>query len=178
MAYAACLIANHLLDRGAQQSRAFTAMQLLRLVYIAHGFHLAYGRGPLIDEAVEATRYGPVIASLYRQVKRYGGLAVTEPLPTGPFWWMRESRVDTTTAALLDSVLTGYGGYSGVDLAAMTHQPGTPWWTVWNDQGGRDRWRAHVDDPLIEAFYRAKLDDVRAGWRAAIARAVGEAVAS
>ena len=48
-------------------------MKLIKLVYIAHGWHLALENGKsLISEAVMAWKYGHVINSLYQKLKRYG----------------------------------------------------------------------------------------------------------
>lgn len=159
-AYPPATIANYFLERAAQEGSALTPMQLLKLVYIAHGFNLGYGRGRLINEEVQAWRYGPVIHSLYSQVKHYGSTAVREPLQTGVFPWVRDANVDPTTASLLDHVWAGYGHYSGVQLSEMTHRPGSPWWIEWNERGGRNQYFAVIDDDLIRAFYESKIAQV------------------
>ncbi|MCD8455896.1 DUF4065 domain-containing protein [Xylella taiwanensis] len=46
-------------------------MQVLKLVYIAHGWHLGFRQEPLLNKRVEAWRHGPVIRSLYEKVKKY-----------------------------------------------------------------------------------------------------------
>lgn len=136
-------------------------MQLLKLVYIAHGWHLGYTGKPLINEEVQAWKYGPVIHSLYKQLRQYGSGAVREPVATGPFPWMRDADVDPEPASLLDSVWQNYAGYGGVQLSAMTHQQGTPWWVAWNENGGRSKYYAEIDDSLIEAHYKEKIAQAR-----------------
>jgi len=44
-------------------------MKLQKLVYYAHGWHLALNNEPLIDEQVECWQYGPVISSLFHEFK-------------------------------------------------------------------------------------------------------------
>jgi|GEM_PF-5349088 len=39
MSYSPSVIANYFLDRASKEGRAVTPMQLLKLVYIAHGWH-------------------------------------------------------------------------------------------------------------------------------------------
>src|SRR5208282_4587731 len=51
-------------------------LKLQKLVYFAHGWHLALRDQPLIDELVEAWDYGPVVPSLYHQFKRYGNQSI------------------------------------------------------------------------------------------------------
>lgn len=161
MSYSPATIANYFLEKASSEGRALTPMQLLKLVYIAHGWHLGYGAGPLIDESVQAWRYGPVIHSLYKQIQKYGSSAVQEPLQTGPFPWMRDAAVSPNDALLLDQVWMGYGHYSGIELSNMTHLPGSPWWTTWNELDGKSEYFAVIDDELIRAFYESKIQSIR-----------------
>jgi uncharacterized phage-associated protein len=63
--YECDLIANELLSLSARDTAPLTVMKLLKLVYIAHGWYLAFADKPLISEKVEAWDYGPVRASAY-----------------------------------------------------------------------------------------------------------------
>ncbi len=45
-------IANYFLRRVSQKGRALTPMWVLKLVYIAHAWHLGLRKQPLIDEHV------------------------------------------------------------------------------------------------------------------------------
>ncbi|MEA9911597.1 type II toxin-antitoxin system antitoxin SocA domain-containing protein [Xanthomonas campestris pv. raphani] len=155
--YPSTNIANNLLERAARERRGLTPMQLLKLVYIAHAFSLGYGRGPLINEPVEAWKYGPVVRSLYNQVRDYDGSPVNGLLQTGPNPWDRASQVDAQADQLLQSVWSSYGSYDGYQLSNMTHMPGSPWWITWNDRGGRNQFSAVIDDNLIRDFYESKL---------------------
>ncbi|WP_369210846.1 Panacea domain-containing protein [Xylella fastidiosa] len=69
MPYSPATIANYFLQRASKEGRALTPMQVLKLVYIAHGWHLGFRKEPLIDESVEAWRHGPAIRSLYNKIK-------------------------------------------------------------------------------------------------------------
>ena len=76
MPYDAATVANRFIELAESDSgRRLTPMQLIKLTYIAHGFSLAIKNRPLLDESVEAWRYGPVIPSLYRKLKSYGRIA-------------------------------------------------------------------------------------------------------
>lgn len=161
MTYAPATIANYFLDKASQEGRALTPMQLIKLVYIAHGWHLGYLDKPLINETVQAWKYGPVIQSLYNKVKHYGSGAVGEPLQTGNLPWIREATVLPESVPLLDSVWTSYAGFSGVQLSNMTHQPDTPWYKAWHEQGGRNEYYAQIDDALIRDHYKQKIEELR-----------------
>lgn len=162
MTYSAATIANYFLDKASREGRALTPMQLIKLVYIAHGWYLGYFKRPLIDETVQAWKYGPVIKSLYDRVRKFGSGAVQGPLPTGGMPWApRDAAVDAQTAPLLDSVWEGYARFSGVQLSAMTHQDGTPWHEAWVGQGGHARYFAEIDDELIQRHYEAKIAQIQ-----------------
>ena len=56
-------------------------MKLQKLAYFAHGWNLAIRNTPLINESVEAWKFGPVIPSLYHDVKGYGMEPITAKIP-------------------------------------------------------------------------------------------------
>lgn len=121
----------------ANASGPLTPLQVIKMVYIAHGYSLAILGEPLVEEAVEAWRYGPVIPSVYHNAKKYGGGRITELLYSGI------STADTTGMGrakefvmdqvsprqvdILDGVLEVYGGFTGIELTNMTHVNDSPW---------------------------------------------------
>ena len=69
--YSAIAVANCFLDIADAQSRPITPLKIQKLVYIAHGWHLAIYEEPLIVELVEAWKWGPVIPLLYHEFKNF-----------------------------------------------------------------------------------------------------------
>ncbi|MFU2326828.1 Panacea domain-containing protein [Pseudomonas sp. NFX98] len=122
---------------------AVTPMQLLKLVYIAHGYMLARHGVPLINEPVEAWQYGPVVRSVYQAVRDFRSSPVTS-VPAPPVMF------DQNELAVMKDVARIYGRADGVTLSAATHQPGTPWSVTWNNQGKN----AVISNDMIEGFYR------------------------
>jgi uncharacterized phage-associated protein len=102
-------------------------MKLQKLVYYAHGWHLAFTGRPLINETVEAWEFGPVVADLYHEFKHFGTAPITDLADDD--WEAIKVPVprDETVRELLDWIWKEYGKYSGVTLSNMTHKPGTPW---------------------------------------------------
>ena len=64
MRYKALAIANYYIDKANVEDTPLDHLRLQKLVYLAHGWHLAIHGRPLIEESVEAWKYGPVIADL------------------------------------------------------------------------------------------------------------------
>ena len=97
MAYDPVTVANRFIELAASKDRALTSMQLNKLTYVAHGFYLAINKRPLIDEPVQAWKYGPVVPSLYRRLKPYGGDPIPEKIKPG--FWQRSEELSKSDKA-------------------------------------------------------------------------------
>jgi uncharacterized phage-associated protein len=138
------LVSRYILKLANDQNNPLTPMQVLKLVYISHGWQLGlYGR-PLVNEPIEAWQYGPVIPSVYHRYKRFGGRFIDDipdELPKG---------FDHSESSTMEQVFDGYGNRSGVSLSSLTHEPGTPW-SITVRQSGIG---AVISNDLIEDYYR------------------------
>ena len=123
-------------------------MHVLKLVYLCHGWMLGIFGRPLIVQPVEAWRYGPVVPVVYHTYKAFGGDAIDVGLID------HSDEFDQNEATLLGAVLDAYKDYSAWDLSAITHQPGTPWHTVY--KGGRGE-GAIIPNNLIRKHYKARV---------------------
>lgn len=147
-------IANFFINKSLNSGRELTPMKLIKLTYIAHGWNLGIYDAPLLDEAIQAWKYGPVIESIYDEFKRYGSSQIVE--------YVRDEfgqypAPDTQTHPLLEMVWETYGKFNGVELSAMTHQPNTPWDIVWNQHGGSRQNSALIPNDLIKEHYKQKI---------------------
>jgi uncharacterized phage-associated protein len=161
MPYPAKAVANEFLHLAKDEGRPLTPMQLLKLVYFAYGWYWAIANDRLLDERVEAWKYGPVVPSIYHEFKRFGNEAIndfaTELIPRrkedGKFtFFLEEPRVpecDELPKQLIRRVWDVYKGYSAIQLSRMTHEPGTPWAeTPDKDVKGTD-----IDDQKIRNYF-------------------------
>lgn len=147
--YSPITIANYFLNE--YKDVGITPMKLVKLVYISHGWHLGITGKVLIDENPEAWKYGPVIPTIYHKFKLYGGREII-----GCVNAITET-IDNEVKELLNTIWKVYGMYSAVELSAMTHEVGTPWYITWH---GTNRW-AHMQIPekLIKEHYAEKLEN-------------------
>ena len=133
MAYSPRLVANYFIGESRRKGDIPpTPMQLLKLVYIAHGWSLAINDRPLIVESIEAWLYGPVIPSLYRSLKQWRNRPVDEFLPIAP---TEQTDFLPEDKEVMDAVLDAYGHLSALQLSSLTHASGTPWHEVYKVEG-------------------------------------------
>ncbi len=154
MAYSSIAVANHFIKKSFESGTRLTPMQLVKLVYIAHGWYLARTGEPLLSDAVEAWKYGPVIPKLYHQFKQYRDSPITSmAMVMGEGQFFAPEITDPSVAAFLDSVWDVYKNFDGIQLSTLTHQDGTPWFQVWRDQKGFETRGAVIPNQLIKNHY-------------------------
>jgi uncharacterized phage-associated protein len=123
-------IANYFIGKSLEENIQITPMKLQKLIYFAHGWHLALTGNPLLKEEIEAWKYGPVISKLYHDLKVYGDSPITQPIidfVEGKFVPPIIPSEDIETLEILNKVWDVYKPYDGVRLANATHVKGSPW---------------------------------------------------
>jgi uncharacterized phage-associated protein len=142
-------VAQYMLERCQEWGdTAVTAMQIIKLVYVAHGYMLGrYGR-PLLNEPVQAWQYGPVVPSVYRAVKDFHSAPVEGVVGASKDFVFTDKERE-----VMDNVARVYGRYTGIALSSATHRPGTPWQRTWELAGKN----APISNDLIENFYAQML---------------------
>ncbi len=120
--YDVLTVADAILKIAKSKGVSLTPMQLMKLVYIAHGWSLGLRGIDLFRNRIEAWQYGPVMPDLYHATKQFG----RNPIPLhmvgeGP------PPVSMEDVDFLTDVFDKYGHLSGPQLSYLTHQSGTPW---------------------------------------------------
>lgn len=151
MAYSSKAVANYLLDLAEEEGQSLSPMKLQKLVYFAHGWHLAVVGVPLVHEQVEAWKWGPVIRSLYYEFREFGnqsisGRAIHFSMDGPGFEFdqttpsIDEEAADAEDAnrakALLKKVWDVYKEFTAIQLSKMTHEVGSPWDKVFQKYSG------------------------------------------
>jgi uncharacterized phage-associated protein len=152
-------IANHFIKSSQATGQDLTPMKLIKLCYIAHGWHLGLFDDELLDEVVYAWKYGPVIDTIYKGFRKYGDTQITQlysEVGCENVYPMPGERIKP----FLDSIWISYGKYDGIQLSAMTHQRDTPWDIVWNKQGGNNKAYAIIPNDLIKSHYKEKIKEL------------------
>ena len=135
-------------------------MKLQKLVYYAHAFSLAILDRPLIEDRIEAWKYGPVVPTLYNEFSEFGDrnidrlasdidddLNVVEPqLPA----------TATAEKKLIRQIWDTFGGYTAIQLSNMTHEENEPWARVPLKRPGHA-----IPDSLIKKCFKEIVDSTR-----------------
>lgn len=148
MPYSAKAIANYFIGKSVTDPKStLSPLKLIKLVYIAHGFYLDLKNEKLINETVEAWKYGPVIRSLYDEFRKYGASAITHLAKTEEI-----SPQDDYTHEFLNEVWDAYGSWTGTQLSAWTHEDGSPWYI--STEGGTKLNDQIIPDASIKNYFR------------------------
>ena len=158
MAHPATQVARAILEIATADKRPLTPLELMKLTYISHGWSLCLRDKPLVSDRAQAWQYGPVYPDLYQSLKDYRASPVQSVKPTGIELHFHTSDLDAEEKGLVSSVYNAYKGLNGVQLSALTHQPGTPWHSAFS----RAR-NAVIEDSEIKAHFCEIQQRRRAG---------------
>lgn len=156
MAYTPRIIANALLRKSKEAGVSVTHLKLQKLVFYVHAWMLALHDRPAISEEVEAWPYGPVVSSLYHELKAYGSAPIAEylkepDLKTGNLVALVPGAGDKTTWSIINQVWDRYGSFTAAQLSAMTHRKGSPW------DLARSAGQTEIPDESIAAHFKGLL---------------------
>ena len=133
MAYSAVSVANSIIklakDKGIND---LTPMKIQKLMYFAQFFYLKnFEDGVLIDDNFVRWRFGPVIPSLYYQLRSYGSgafrdyIRILTPKDEAIVFMMSDD--DFISWYFLDQVFDKFGHLDGISLSALTHRENSSW---------------------------------------------------
>lgn len=153
------VIANYILDLADEKRLDLTQMQLLKIVYFAHGWYLSSEGKPLIKQQFEAWKYGPVVRVIRDAFKDFGIRKITS----------RAEKLDIYTGELqplpklennydlvfIKAVFDSYCTYDGWQLSDLTHEVGSPWDKIWNSNIPVGRLALRIDENEIRKHFES-----------------------
>lgn len=165
--YKAKAIANYFIGRADEEGIRMTNMKLQKLVYFAHGWHLALANAPLIDERVQAWEFGPVVRTIYDEFKEYGKDPITRKGKSFEVQGLKFAFVvhevpesDGQTHRLLARIWDVYKGFSAFQLSDLTHRNGTPWEKTYPPNANVRN--LAIDDVTITEYFKKAVEENRA----------------
>lgn len=97
-------------------------LEIQKILYLAHMFHLGRTNAPLINESFEAWDYGPVVPEVYADARAFGSERVT-----GAFYRVHAVRPDSEEYKTLQEAAEGTRGVRAGRLVAITHRDNGAW---------------------------------------------------
>lgn len=149
--YDARVIANWFISRATQDEKIIDLIKLMKIVYIANGWHLEITGRPLISNTIEAWSSGPIIPSLYKAFKDQGVEVRTTDLRFS-------SSVNNRVAGFLEEIFSIYGALSTHQLRKYTCALDGPWHTTLMKSG--------LYMPIPNSVILANFREFRASQRA------------
>ncbi len=113
-------VGNWFVTRADREGERLSVMKIIKLAYIAHGWHLEMYDEPLLSCKVSAWDYGPVIETLYRAFRKQK-LDVTKTVR------VRAPELSGRTINVLEQVWNTYSHMSDERLSSITHAPDSAW---------------------------------------------------
>ena len=147
MAYPSTSVARLIFEVANRSERPLTPLELVKLTYLSHGWHLAFTGEPLVSETVQAWQYGPVYPELYHAIKHFRASPVMN-VPKAGTEVFGTPEMSDVSVQIVESVFNAYKSLNGVQLSALTHQQGTPWDKTWD--GARNKM---IPNELIKAHF-------------------------
>lgn len=122
-------IAKYFLYRSMQDGELVSPLKMQKLVYYAYSWTLVKNNKKLFEEKIEAWPSGPVVPSLYRELKNYGSAPIDEN-----FFGVKSekelepifSKFPKDVKATLDQVYDNYMTKTAFELVTLTHSE-KPW---------------------------------------------------
>jgi len=149
-------ISNYFLRKGNFEGVDITPMKALKLVYLAHGWHLGEHATELITDRIEAWKYGPVIPMLYHRIKHYRNNPIESMINVNNDGVFNEVDLPThtDTVKFLDGIWDHYKSFSGLQLSTITHEKDSPWHKVYHLHGEN----SVIPNDLIKSYYQNRLN--------------------
>jgi len=123
-------IAKYFLVKSRDDGDLVSPLKIQKLVYYAYVWFLVNKNKKLFNEKIEAWPNGPVIPSLYKQLKRYG----SSPINVEEFTKVKDENeynnltnlIPKNVRNLLDKVYSKYMTLTPFELVMLTHSE-KPW---------------------------------------------------
>ena len=153
-------VANHLLRASKEFKDPLDNLKLQKLLYFAHGWWYALKGKPLLNEAIQAWNWGPVVYSVYNEFKRFGssriqGRAVDR---FGNVARLSQDDEGMEIRRFLEAVAWIYRDHKGTDMVDETHALGSPWRQVYDSNKGKLSYFEQIPEESIKTHFLSRAN--------------------
>ena len=157
MSHDAREIANFFLDHADSRGVPLTIMSVLKLIYFAHGWHLARFGCPLVKNRFEAWQHGPVVRVVYDCFQAEGDKPIRDRAtrfdPLTATSVPADYELDAEERSFLRQIFDTYAHLHAFRLSGLTHEPGSPWDQLWNEMDGSTNPGMRITDESIRDHF-------------------------
>jgi uncharacterized phage-associated protein len=152
MCYISSTIAGYFIEKSNRENAPLSVLQLIKLVYISHGWNLALNGTPLISDKIEAWKYGPVMPSLHSlfECQNLRKDDLVKNFPTEEIICIKPIH-----RILLNKIYVKYRNDSGDELTKLMHREDTPWYKVWDNEAGKNK---PIEDADTKIYYSKQIN--------------------
>ena len=148
-------VANKFLELVQGRGKSLTIMQMVKLIYFAQGWHLAFMDTPLTFHAPQAWKYGPVYPLVYKAYPDAGSRPLSDAIMNSATDAPYSATLTSDETDLLNWVLDNYGSVHAFDLSNLTHAEDGPWKYVVDNLG----LYKDIPDSLMKSYFKKFLKD-------------------
>lgn len=132
-------------------------MKLQKLVFLAHGWWLAFHSDAALNEEPQVWTHGPVFKTMYHALKHHGRSPIRytekrQPFAPAPLI----SDGDAEATECINWVWGRYGKHDAFYLSDLTHKQGSPWEQVARQHNFRVQHDTSIPNELIKNYYIAE----------------------
>lgn len=129
----ASLVSNNILERSFRDKIPVSPMKLQKIMYFVASEYAKETGEQLFTENFEAWKYGPVLRSIYREFKPFGGFPITAFATQDALGntYRAAEALDPELRVAIDTVWTSARDQSAIDLYRLTHTAGSAWSQAW-----------------------------------------------
>lgn len=144
-------IAKQLIKSAEAKGISVTNLKIQKLLYFAHGLSLVINGRPLLSENFQAWKYGPVVPSLYHELKIFGQSSLKLNSGFIKFWPDIPDPEERSGAEnVVNLVLDQLGPLTGAQLVDISHNAQGPWHAVYHS-GQKD---IKIEDAAIKSYFK------------------------
>jgi uncharacterized phage-associated protein len=147
-----------------QKGDTVSHKKLQKLIYYVEAWNLVHLADPLIEEDFEAWVHGPVLPSLYHELKQFGynDLNVVADESDTPDKLVEEiiakNKITGDQLDLIYSVLNKYGSMNSFQLELLSHNE-APWIEAREGVPPHQPCNNIIPKPKMKAFYSSLITD-------------------
>ena len=152
------VVAEYIMRYAATKGTLFNSSKIIKLVYIAHGCHLAVHERPLINDRIDAWKHGPIIPLLYHELfifqdqpietYYYSGASVYGSLMDKMF----EMCLSIQERNIIKGVVDNYMLWTSHELSELVREQNSPWDQRYNGMEGME-----ISDIMIMKYYKSEM---------------------